>query len=173
MRTTLNGWSAFISRLRDTQFEGNASDLAREVGVSPQAVSRWISHGAVPRPDVLRRVATVTGHDLTQLLDIAHGGPVEAELPAAIPTPSRTRKTTTPPTPTTPATSPPASATAMAARIPPGQLGAMLARLDDDLAAGRLNRRTWKAVHDSMVLAAEIQLAKLAAAKPPDSPTAP
>ncbi len=43
----------------------NGADLARKVGVSQAAISRYANRKRVPRPDVMRRIAEVTGGAVT------------------------------------------------------------------------------------------------------------
>ena len=38
-----------------------AADLAREIGVSPQAVRRYCSGERIPAPEVMRRIVAATG----------------------------------------------------------------------------------------------------------------
>lgn len=51
---------------------GNQSELARRMGVKPQAVSAWLD-GRRPDLESLRKVARYTGRPLAVLLEITYG----------------------------------------------------------------------------------------------------
>jgi transcriptional regulator with XRE-family HTH domain len=56
-----------LRQICDRQYDGNASSLARAVGVSPSTVKRWFA-GMVPSSDVLARVARKAKVPITDLL---------------------------------------------------------------------------------------------------------
>ena len=54
--------AALASKLEcRTELGMTASELARKLGVTPQAVSGWIRGKAVPGPETLRALEDVTG----------------------------------------------------------------------------------------------------------------
>lgn len=59
---------------------GNQSELARRMGVKPQAISAWL-RGRKPDMMSLRKVACYTGRPLGALIELAYGIPA-AELGA-------------------------------------------------------------------------------------------
>jgi transcriptional regulator with XRE-family HTH domain len=52
------GASALAAKLRP---EVTAAELARKLGVTPQAVSGWIKGRSVPTPEMLSKLEDVTG----------------------------------------------------------------------------------------------------------------
>lgn len=61
-----------LSQVIDTDFAGNAADLARAMGCTSAAVSIWRS-GRLPSRKLLQRLATVTGHSESWYLEGRQG----------------------------------------------------------------------------------------------------
>lgn len=68
----------------------NQSELARAVGVSPQAVQKWEAGASVPRPSKLKAIAGVLGINVRSLVPayIATDDDVLVEVPEGMPPPA-------------------------------------------------------------------------------------
>jgi len=67
-------WGRLIARLVEAE-GGNRSRAARLIGVPPQTVGRWLK-GALPDPEMIRKVARVTSHSIPYLMAVAYDIPL-------------------------------------------------------------------------------------------------
>lgn len=89
MREANEGWAAFVTRLVQDRYDGNASALAKALDVSASTVIRWID-GATPEIARLKQLHQTTGIPMVRLLVAAGAldGEAEAEQPPASEGPS-------------------------------------------------------------------------------------
>ena len=62
-----------IALLLDQHYDGNQSSLARKIGVSPQAVQKWISGAAYPKLETIIKISELHGISVHSLLFGASG----------------------------------------------------------------------------------------------------
>jgi transcriptional regulator with XRE-family HTH domain len=68
-------WGRLIARMVEAN-GGKQGRTARLIGVPQQTVGRWL-RGAVPDPEMIRKVARVTNHSLPYLMSVAYGIPLD------------------------------------------------------------------------------------------------
>lgn len=140
-------WAAYIAALIRNSYGGNQSALARECGVTPQTVNRWVNVESVPRQHVLVRIAEASGRPLPELIAVAYGA-TEADARLA------------------------AQVEAILTRVPTTELDRILARMEEALAAKRITAKDYRAARAAITTAAETQLYKMLGELPGDAPAA-
>lgn len=87
----------FQQKLRSLMRPYKQNAIAKRVGISPQSVNAYLSHGAIPSSDVAVRLADALGVDVAWLIDdrqkwppvaskfpVTPPAPYEAEVDAAV-----------------------------------------------------------------------------------------